>query len=460
MQEYIWKKWEELYQDKRIFALSLSLSVLMLFLVIWGLVIRTPAYTVYADGKKVLVIKHARDVKNVLAVLEKEKEKEYKKDVILGTEFDFKRSFVKRDEIVNEKEAAKKLSRAAVFKIKGAAIIVDGKEKVFLAGQEEAQTVLNRIKEAGKNLEEGERLLALSFEEKVEVKEKLVPVDKVLTPDKAYLLIKTGTNSPEKYIVKEGDSLWLIARRNDMYVDDIVEANNLKSEKLMPGDELILVKSKPLINVIARVEGEKIEQIPYETRVVVDKNAPWGVRVKQEGQNGEKKVVYVAVKKNGTTQDREIKEETIIKKAVDKIVVKGSAVTVASRSRGGSITGTGQLIWPVYGTITSPFGARGGRHTGIDIAARTGTPIKAADSGTVIFAGWQGGYGKLVIIDHGNGIVTRYAHCNSIYVSTGQRVSRGEVIASVGSTGNSTGAHLHFETLSYGSFRNPLGFLR
>lgn len=460
MQEYIWKKWEELYRDKRLFILSLSAVFLILLFIIWGWAVRTPAYTVYADGKEVFKIKHAKDVKNVLALLEQEEEKKYKKDVVLGTKFDFKRSFVRRDELVKEDGLKERLRKVAVFSTEGAVILVDGKAKVFLASKKDADKVLNRIKEEGKNLEEGEKLLSIAFEEKVEIKEKLVPVDKVLTPDEAYTLIKTGTKSPEKYIVKEGDSLWLIARQHDMYVDDIVQANNLKSEDLMPGDELILVRSKPLINVIARVEGEKIEQIPYDTKVVVDRNAPWGVRVKQEGQNGEKKVVYVAVKKNGTTQDREIKEETIIKKAVDKIVVKGSKVTIASRSRGGSIVGSGNLIWPVYGTITSPFGARGGRHTGVDIAARTGTPIKAADSGTVIFAGWQGGYGKLVIIDHGNGVVTRYAHCNSIYVSTGQRVSRGEVIASVGSTGNSTGAHLHFETLSYGSFRNPLSFLR
>ncbi|SHH21419.1 Murein DD-endopeptidase MepM and murein hydrolase activator NlpD, contain LysM domain [Thermosyntropha lipolytica DSM 11003] len=460
MQEYIGKKWEEIYHDKRLFILSLAIIVLALSFLIWGLVIRTPAYTVYADGKEILRVKHIRDVKDVLALLEKEKESEYKKDIVLATDFRFKRSFVPRNELTGEEEIKEKLQKVAVYSIEGASVVVNGKEQVFLADKQSAQKLLARLKKEGENLDEGEKLLAVAFEEKVEVKEKLVPVDKVLSPEEAYILIKTGTNRPEKYIVKEGDSLWLIARRHDMYVDDIVQANNLKSDKLMPGDELILVRSKPLINVMARVEGQKVEEIPYETKVIVDKNAPWGVRVKQEGKNGKKKVVYIAVKKNGTIQNREIKEETIIENAVDKIVVKGSKVTLASRGGGESIAGSGRLAWPVYGTITSPFGARGGRHTGVDIAARTGTPIRAADSGTVIFAGWQGGYGKLVIIDHGNGLVTRYAHCNSIYVSTGQRVSKGEVIASVGSTGNSTGSHLHFETLSYGSFRNPLNFLR
>lgn len=459
MRQYILAKWEELYQDKRLFILTASVLTLAVVLMIWGFVIKTPAYKVYADGKETFVVKHTKDVKDILAYLEQEKESKYGQDLILAPQIEFKRSFVKRDRIIDENELKKQVEKIAVFNIKGAAITVNGQEKVYLATGKDAEKVLNRLREEGKNLDEGEKLLEIAFEEKVAVKEKLVPLDKTVTPDKAYVLIKTGTESPEKYIVKEGDSLWLIARRNDMYVDDIVQVNNLKSEELMPGDELILVKSKPMINVIARVEGEKIEEIPYNTKVVVDKNAPASVRVKQEGKNGEKKVVYVAVKKNGVTQDREIKQETILKQAVDKIVVKGSAIKVASRG-GGSIVGSGQLIWPVYGTVTSPFGSRGGKHTGVDIAARTGTPIKASDSGTVIFAGWQGGYGKFVIIDHGNGIVTRYAHCNSIYVSTGQRVNRGDVIASVGSTGNSTGSHLHFETLTYGAFRNPMNFLR
>ncbi|HZJ84078.1 MAG TPA: M23 family metallopeptidase, partial [Syntrophomonadaceae bacterium] len=109
------------------------------------------------------------------------------------------------------------------------------------------------------------------------------------------------------------------------------------------------------------------------------------------------------------------------------------------------------------GNITNGYRSS---HTAIDIATRTGTPIRAADSGYVTFTGWQGGYGNFVIVDHGNGIVTRYAHCNSISTSTGQRVNKGEQIATVGSTGRSTGPHLHFEVLVNGGFRNPLSYLR
>ena len=126
----------------------------------------------------------------------------------------------------------------------------------------------------------------------------------------------------------------------------------------------------------------------------------------------------------------------------------------------------GGFIYPVRGPITSGFGMRTHpiyhitkMHTGIDISAHSGTPIKAAAGGEVVFAGWWGGYGNVVIIDHGGGISTLYAHCSAIYVRKGQSVSQGEVIAAVGSTGLSTGPHLHFEVRKNGKPVDPLGYL-
>ena len=122
--------------------------------------------------------------------------------------------------------------------------------------------------------------------------------------------------------------------------------------------------------------------------------------------------------------------------------------------------GSGVLIWPVNGAFTSPFGMRWGRlHAGIDIAAPTGTGIRAADSGRVAIAGWVGGYGNYTCIQHGGALSTCYGHQSSIGVSVGQSVSKGQVIGSVGNTGNSTGPHLHFETRINGSPVDPMGYL-
>lgn len=119
------------------------------------------------------------------------------------------------------------------------------------------------------------------------------------------------------------------------------------------------------------------------------------------------------------------------------------------------------LVQPVSGVLTSRYGYRWGRtHTGIDIGAPKGTPIKAAASGTVSFSGWKGAYGKLVVLTHSNGIQTYYGHCSSLLVSAGQTISAGQVIAKVGSTGRSTGSHLHFEIRVKGSTINPLGYVR
>ena len=118
------------------------------------------------------------------------------------------------------------------------------------------------------------------------------------------------------------------------------------------------------------------------------------------------------------------------------------------------------LINPVSGTITSRFGRRsGGIHTGLDIANSSGTQIKAAASGTIIYSGYKGSYGKMLVIDHGNGVQTYYAHCSRLYVSTGTYVNQGDVIAAVGSTGNSTGPHLHLEVRVNGVAKNPQNYV-
>ncbi|MBC7323857.1 MAG: peptidoglycan DD-metalloendopeptidase family protein, partial [Moorella sp. (in: Bacteria)] len=176
----------------------------------------------------------------------------------------------------------------------------------------------------------------------------------------------------------------------------------------------------------------------------------------RQGSEGERLVTYQIVTRNGTQVEKKVIEQQVLKEPVTKIVERGTRVVLASRSGG-----SGRLAWPIQGTITSPYGYRGREfHTGLDIAGSIGEPVGAAEDGTVTFVGYDGGYGRMIAIDHGGGLVTRYAHLSGYNVRSGQQVSRGQVIGYVGVSGRTTGPHLHFEVLVNGSFRNPYEFLK
>lgn len=432
----------------------LSLIALFIFSGMWYFSVKTPAYAVLVDGRQQFIVKDRDVVDKALQKLSREQEERLNNKVDLAGDVEIKREMVRRNDILASPKVMDELRKS--LKTPAVAIVIKGQAVAYVENRTIANALLSELKKKYAPVESGEKLLSVKFQEKVELKDQKVNINQIKTRQQALALITTGSDQPEKYTVKEGDSLWWIARQNDMLVDDIKQANNLQSEELKPGDKLVLVTSQPYINIIAMVEGQKTEVIPFTTKTVVDKTQTRSVKVKQEGQNGEKQVVYTATKRNGIVAKKNIIEEKVLKAAVDKIIVQGSRVVqVASRGGGGS--GSGNLSWPAGGSITQGYG---GGHTGIDIGARSGSAIRAADGGTVTFAGYQGGYGKFIIINHGNGLVTRYAHCSSLLVSAGQRVSAGQTIGYVGSTGHSTGPHLHFEVLSGGSFRNPFNYLR
>lgn len=170
------------------------------------------------------------------------------------------------------------------------------------------------------------------------------------------------------------------------------------------------------------------------------------------------------LKQSALANARETREEYLAE--VDALAAQSAALAEAIQSAQASAGSTGSgvsasgFIWPVNGTVVSGFGMRWGRlHEGIDITTSTGTPIWAAAAGAVIHAGWLGGYGNLVVVDHGNGLATAYAHASVILVAVGQEVAQGETIALVGSTGNSSGPHLHFEVRVNGVAVDPLLYL-
>jgi murein DD-endopeptidase MepM/ murein hydrolase activator NlpD len=156
-------------------------------------------------------------------------------------------------------------------------------------------------------------------------------------------------------------------------------------------------------------------------------------------------------------------QEKVLIAEADELAAEDARIRgqlAAAQSATDSTPSAHGLIWPVNGPVTSPFGYRWGRlHAGIDIGVPYGTPIHAAAAGTVVLAGWTGGYGNYTCIDHGGGVATCYAHQSAFAVSAGAQVSQGQVIGYVGSTGHSFGAHLHFEVRINGNPVDPLGYL-
>ena len=171
------------------------------------------------------------------------------------------------------------------------------------------------------------------------------------------------------------------------------------------------------------------------------------------------------LKTSALTNTRETREEYLLE--VEALAAQSAelAQRIQAAQQGAGSTGTGQpsaagFIWPCDGVVVSGFGMRWGRmHEGVDIGCAYGTPNRAAASGTVIYSGWLGGYGNLVVVDHGNGLSTAYAHASSLLVGVGQSVAQGETVSLVGSTGNSSGPHLHFEVRVNGQAVDPLFYL-
>lgn len=199
----------------------------------------------------------------------------------------------------------------------------------------------------------------------------------------------------------------------------------------------------------------KTEQIRDLAKVIADKKQEIASKVEQ------KKELYQSLKRRREEYEARVAELEKSSKELEVLILK----KVAAR-RGEGIRGSGRLAWPLQGRITSRFGYRrhpcwGGRHfhTGIDIAAKYGSPVSAADAGEVIFAGWWDGYGKAIVVDHGRRMTTVYAHLSRIYKRVGEIVAKGQILGLVGSTGYSTGPHLHFEVRMDGKPVDPLKYL-
>ena len=271
-------------------------------------------------------------------------------------------------------------------------------------------------------------------------------------------------------------------------INDYVENGDSSNENIafvqvdsLPEYKLCLLKKNIVTNDDEIFNKIKEQGVTYYRYYAIAENQEEKVYVSKFQEAEE--IVNGLKEKNSTNisnitivekYETDVKDFVTSQEAISKLYVEPvKVVKVAKRSSGTVNTSTNisskkadigiSLIRPVSGTITSRFAAssriRVSSHTGLDIATAAGTPIKAAASGTVTFSGRKGSYGYMVVISHGNNVQTYYAHCSKLYVSAGQTVTQGQKIAAVGSTGNSTGPHLHLEVRVNGVAYNPQNYV-
>ena len=306
-----------------------------------------------------------------------------------------------------------------------------------------------------------EDTISCKFEEDVEIRQEYVPTDAIMNLGYIAELLYSTKTAEVTYEVKKGDTWSQIAARNNMTSSELLALNpGYNINKLQIGEVLTLSASVPYLTMTVEKQERYLDDVAYNIEYTDSADLYQGdYKVTSKGEYGKADVMAKTTYVNGEETERTILSSVTLKEPVTEYRLRGTKPRPTWYP-------TGSFRWPTSGRITSYFGGRkspGGigstNHKGIDIAVPRGTPIYAADGGTVTYSGWMSGYGYLVEINHGNGYVTRYGHNSSLTVSVGQHVYKGQQVARAGSTGNSTGNHCHFEVRYNGVAKNPLNYL-
>ncbi|MHC0061888.1 murein hydrolase activator EnvC family protein [Nostoc sp. UIC 10890] len=328
--------------------------------------------------------------------------------------------------------------------------------------QQEAQKHLTGLKQnlqtTDSYLQESESRLQLATQRLQQLETDLA------VAERSYQEQQIATVARLRYLQRSPASAgWAVLLQSQNISDFISRRHQLKL--VFQADQKILVKLNTQANLINQQKTD-VEQQKNEIALIREQLLAQKSDYQTQAQSQSELIQRLnsdrlALEAAQNQLERESKNlEVLIQQKVAEAQAKTNSRTSVI------IRGTGVMAYPSNASTSSPFGWRmhpvlGYRrfHAGLDFAASYGSTIRAADSGTVIFAGWYGGYGKAVIIDHGNGITTLYGHSSELYVADGQAVERGQAIAAVGSTGLSTGPHLHFEVRRNGTPVDPTNYL-
>ena len=445
-------------------------------------------YRVYLNGKSLGIIESKKDLENYVNDKQQDLKNKYNVDnVYIPQGLKIRQETTYNEDTESVEEIYNKISSEEDFTINGYTVtITDIKEngtsdtqkiKEYLyildesilkeavndvvksfVDETEYEDYLNETTKDPKS--EGEIIENVYIKEQISVKKGRIPANQKIyqTEQELAQYLLFGTNEKNKiYKVKAGDNIKEIANKNEMSPEEFLIANQDISDEnalLYEGQEVVISYINPIITVVEETHSVKKESIRYKTIEKTDENLmPGHYEVIQKGKKGESIITRKMEKQNGKITEAIIVSSEVVTEPINKIVKTGSSVDWA---------------WPTVSnyTITEYFGyvlrsdigeTVSRSHDGIDIAGLgCGSPIYATNSGTVVFAGWGSGLGNEIEISHGNGIISTYAHLNSVYVSVGQQVKKGDRIGAMGNTGYSFGCHLHFQMEKNGTLFNPM----
>ncbi len=337
-------------------------------------------------------------------------------------------------------------------------LYADGQLMGAVKSSADLRYLLNNLLEAAKG---NSKNTMVSFVKNVEVINGLYPTASLISTEEMGKLINGNSKAGTTYVVKQGDTATSIAAAKHTTVAELKKINPGLGDSLHPGDLIQLPIAVPNLEVelIRSVTYDAV--IPYTTAIQKDtsKYSDYS-EVLTQGVNGKQRCTDLVRTVNGTEIKRDPISRQILAKPVNKVVLTGTRKRPVNEKG----VASGKFMWPVPSlrTITTYFAWRWGTfHKGIDISGSGayGSTIVASDGGVVSLADWNDGYGKCVIIDHENGTKTLYGHCSSLLVTSGEAVSKGQPIALVGSTGDSTGPHCHFEVIVNDTKVNPLSYV-
>lgn len=341
--------------------------------------------------------------------------------------------------------------------VQATGLSIDGKFYGAVKDGQTLQTELNMMLDEYKTNIEGEEV---SFAKEVSTEPGFFLASNIVEEKEVMAKITVQEQKDVYYEVVEGDSPSGIADKNDMKLDDVVALNADILTNCLIGKQVLVKKSQSFLPVKVGRTETYTQETPFTTTYAETNSLFAGTqKVTKAGVKGKEAVTAKVEYVDGYEVGRTILNTSVVSAPVEQVIAKGTKAMPRVTGFSGKVADSG-FIWPVWGGYVSQSYGRG--HNGIDYAYRGngyGQPVVAALPGTVVYAGNSGSYGKLVRIKSLGGIETWYAHNSKLIVSVGQTVEQGEQISNIGSTGRSTGNHLHFRVLINGIEKNPRNYL-